>query len=133
MIYLPIAILLGAAVQAPNNPEKLGIAIAKRLVAAINGQGEYQDNDFARPLGDDDKAALRQFAACKVTNIDYMENALNPRSRNPTVFVRDFNNVSVLFGCKGVSQDTPVGISLHLQDGKIATIETHNADLMRTK
>ena len=133
MIYLPIAILIGAAAPAPNNPEKLGIAIAKRLVAAIDGQSDYQDADFAKPLGKDDKAALRQFGECKVTNIDYMENALNPRARYPTVFVRDFNNVSVLFGCKGVSWDTPVGISLHLQDGKIATIETHNADLMRTK
>jgi hypothetical protein len=44
--------------------------------------------------------------------------------------VRQFNDISVRFGCKGVPWDMPVGISLHLEGGKIARIETHNADLM---
>jgi hypothetical protein len=41
--------------------------------------------------------------------------------------------VAVGFHCKGVSQETPVGITLHLKGGKVEQIETHNADLMRTR
>ena len=50
---------------------------------------------------------------------------------NPNVLVRQFNDISISLGCKGAPWDMPVGISLHLESGKIARIETHNADLMK--
>jgi hypothetical protein len=100
--------------------------MAKRLVAAIKGQAEFRDADFVKPLGDADKAALRQFAACRANYIDYAGIA----TKDPNVIIRNYNDVSIMFACKGVPSNSPVGISLNLQDGKIATIETHDADLM---
>ena len=105
-----------------------GHAIAGRLVAAIRGEADFQDEDFARPLKDADKAALRSFVACGLRRIT---NAGMPQPRGSRAYVPNPNDVVVTFDCKGVSDSTPVGITLHLQNGKVAKIETHNADLMR--
>jgi hypothetical protein len=125
-----LAILLSFVGNSQENAVSHGTAVAERLVAAIKGGAEFQDADFEKRLGEADKAVLRRFATCKVTHIGYAMNFLPKRS---DVLVRDFNHVAVGFGCKGVPRDTPVGISLYLRDGKIAKIETHNADLMRVE
>ena len=127
MIHFALALLLIAGDQSDHPVAKQGIAMGERLVAAIKGKAAFQDRDFVKPLAEADKAALRRFAKCKVTNIGHMALA-DPK--DPNVLVRQFNDVSVSLKCKGAPWDMPVGISLHLENGKIARIETHNADLM---
>jgi hypothetical protein len=105
-----------------------GHAIAGRLVAAIKGEADFQDQDFAKPLNGGDKAALRSFAACEIRRIT---NAGIPQPRGSRAFVPNPNDVVVTFNCEGVSERTPVGVTLHLENGKVAKIETHNADLMK--
>lgn len=123
---LTLAILMGSAAPAGSD----GISMAKRVAAAIKGEAEFQDSDFARPLQASDKATLRQFASCKVGNIAY---ALIRDPKEPDTYSEDPDFIGIALDCKGVSPETPVAVSLHLKDGKIATIETHNADLMRNK
>jgi hypothetical protein len=123
-----LTLFLGLAASTATPTGGDGIAMAKRVVAAIKGEAQFQDSDFVRPLAVADKAALQPFAACKVTNIAY---ALVPDPKERDTYSEDPNFVGVGLDCKGVPAETPVGISLHLKDGKIATIETHNADLMR--
>ena len=126
------AIILAAALfvsgQAHSGDAGEGIAVAKRLVSAIKGKADFRDSDFVKTLGESDKAALRQFAPCKVSRINYQ---LSPHPTQSNALVRDPNSVGVGFECKGVPFRTPVAISLELESGRIAKIETHNADLMR--
>ena len=110
-----------------NPVAKQGIAMGERLVAAIKGEAAFRDDDFVKPLAEADKIALRRFAKCKVKNIGHM---LLADPKQPNVLVRQFNDVSVRLKCKGAPSDMPVGISFHLENGKIDRIETHNADLM---
>jgi len=117
------------AVAAPPTAAD-GNSVAKRLVAAIKSGTEFQGSDFERPLEASDRAALHAFAACRVGNIAY---ALTADPTEPDTYVENRDWVMVGFGCKGVSDQTPVGITLHLHNGKIGTIETHNADLMRVR
>ena len=128
MIYLILSMFLTAGDQSNDPYAKQGIAMAERLVAAIKGTSEFLDADFAKPLAEADKVALRGFAKCKVRHIGHM---LMADPKKPNVLVRQFDDISVGLDCKGATRDLPIGISLHLQDGKIAKIETHNADLMR--
>ena len=127
MTALMLAIALGAAAPASADP---GIAMAQRLTAAIKGEAQFQDGDFARPLEAGDKAALRRFAPCKVERIDY---TLKPDPEEADTYVTNRDDVLVTYVCTGVPGSTPVGLSLHLDGGKIGTIETHNADLMRAQ
>ena len=128
MINLMLLAFLGSMGQPQSPDPRAGIAVAKRLVAAMKGQAPFEQSDFEAQLRDADKAALRRFGACKVGNIDYAWQAI---PQHPNEYLQDFNEVEISFACRGVSQDTPVGISLHLHDGKIQTVETHNADLMK--
>ena len=121
------ALVLAFTGAAPSDPG-LGIKMARRLTAAIKGEADFQDSDFAHPLEAADKAALRQFAQCKVGGITYM---LTADPSEPDTYSQNPNEVLVHFGCKGVSEQTPVGVTLHLRGGKIEQVETHNADLMR--
>jgi len=122
-----LAMALGAAANAQaGSPD--GIAIANRVVAAIGNKADFRESDFVKPLGESDKSALRRFAACKVTYVNYTAAEQPDR---PGVLVEDPNEVAIGFDCRGVPKRTPAGISLHLLDGKIAKIETHNADLMK--
>ncbi|HKX91963.1 MAG TPA: hypothetical protein VJM15_06010 [Sphingomicrobium sp.] len=123
-----ILMILLAAAAPPAAVHTDGIAMAKRLTAAIKGEAEYQAGDFARPLEPADKAALHQFARCKVSRITYM---LTADPNEPNTYFTNRDEVLVGFNCKGVPSDSPAAISLYLKDGKIATIETHNADLMK--
>ena len=125
MITLALTLALAAASPATGAD---GMSMAKRLVAAIKGEAEFQNADFARPLEAGDKAALRRFAPCKVAEVTY---TLLPDPVEQDTYVQNPNDVLVRLGCRGVSPETPVGISLHLSNGKIDKIETHNADLMR--
>ncbi|MEO7364813.1 MAG: hypothetical protein ABIW03_00670 [Sphingomicrobium sp.] len=129
MKALLIALLLTSGEQSHATDANNGIAIGKRLVAAIKGKAVFQDADFVKALGERDKTALRRFATCKASSIDYIMH-LHPT--RPNVVIRNLNLVAVGFDCKGVPWDTPVGISLFLNGGKISKIEIHNADLMRT-
>ncbi len=122
------ALILGLASFVPGQTGP-GIAIAQRLAAAIRGEIPFQDSDFAQPLQASDKAALRQFAACKVGGIT---NMLTADPDEPDTYSLNPNEVLIHFGCKGVSEQTPVGVTLHLSGGKVEQIETHNADLMRS-
>ena len=106
-----------------------GIPIGARFVAAIQSKADFNDADFVRAVGASDKLALRRFGQCKVTHLDY---GLTPDSV-PGATSPDFDEIVIMFGCKGVSRNTPVGITLHLEGGRINTIETHNADLMRAE
>src|SRR5690349_5450588 len=121
MMSLILAALLVPPPQQPSDAEiDAGIGAARRLVAAIKGSAEFQDADFAAVPGDGDKAALRRLGACKVTKLGYV---LAPTGEQRDEYYKDFNNIAVMFGCRGVPQSTPVAISLHLQGGKIASIE----------
>ncbi|HEX6741197.1 MAG TPA: hypothetical protein VF079_05315 [Sphingomicrobium sp.] len=119
-----------AAASSQHSATGDGIAVAKRLVAAIRGEAQFQDGDFATTPGADDKAALRRFARCKVELIDY---TLLPDPEERDTYVHNPNSVLVAFGCRGVPSDHAAGLTLHLKDGKIGTIETHNADLVKAR
>lgn len=127
MIQLTLAILLGLVGTTGETPARDGLAIGERLVAAIKGKAEFQDSDFEKQLVEADKAALRRLADCNVRTLGHA--AYPTEERN--VLERNFDHVVIEFGCSGVSLKTPVGIFLHLHDGKIATLELKNADLMR--
>ena len=127
MIYLTLAMLLVPADQSVEAVSRQNIAVARRLVAAIKGKSDFQDADFAKSLSEPDRSALRRFGVCKVKFIDH-PGSIDPKE--PEFMIPDFDRVSVGLNCEGVSAKTPVALSLHLQNGKIATIETHNADLM---
>ena len=120
--------LLIAGAAAPIAAD--GISVAKRLVAAIQGKAQFADGDFVRPLEASDKAALRTFASCRVAHVDYM---LMPDPTETETYTQNHDEVMVIFNCKGAPVDSPAGLSVYLKSGKIGTIETHNADLMRTR
>jgi hypothetical protein len=127
MSALMFAIVFAAAAPASADP---GIGMAQRLTAAIKRGAPFQESDFARPLGATDEAALRRFAPCKVELIDH---TLLPDPEEKDTYVHNPDSVLVTFACRGVPADKAAGISLHLKDGKIATIETHNADLVKAQ
>ena len=113
---------LGATKRSPE------IQAGWRVVAGIKGKAEFEDNDFAKPLTAGDKAALRQFANCKVTRVNHTGTAA---STQPFVVVEDPNAIGIGLDCRGAPANMPVGISLQFKDGKIVKVETHNADLMK--
>jgi hypothetical protein len=123
-----LALLLTAGDQSTDPYGKQGIAIAERFVDALKGTVEFRNEDFVKPLAEADKGALRNFGKCKMKGVGHM---LLADPKNPNVLVPQFNDISVRMNCKGARWDMPVGLSLHLEGGKIARIETHNADLMR--
>ena len=127
-LFIPMVLFCGGTAFAGTAND--GLAIGKRLMAAIKGTTPFEQADFAKPLAESSMAELRRFAACKTTDVHY---TLLPHPRRQNVFVRNFNRVALGFDCPGVPRDTPVGISFELSQGKISHIETHNADLMRTE
>ena len=122
-----LAILIGMMGSATADSVD-GIAIGKRVVSAIKSETDFQPTDFIKPLREGDKDALRRFGKCKLERIMY-RTASYPKVVSSNV--TDPNQVRVLFKCKGVSWHTTPSLTLHLQDGKIASVETHHADLMR--
>jgi hypothetical protein len=106
------------------------ISAGKRVVAAIKGKAEFEDADFVKPLTAGDKAALRRFAGCKVRRVRHTG---TPVPGDLFTIVENPNEVGIGFDCKGVPYETPAGISLRFQNGKIVKVETHNADLMRPR
>ena len=128
MIHLTFAASILALFQAQAATSVEGIAKAERFAAAIEGKADFQNADFAKPLSEQEKTALRAFGKCEVEQIGYATTA-HPIQKN--VVEQDLNRLGVELDCAGVSAETPVAISLHLQDGRIARVETHNADLMR--
>jgi hypothetical protein len=125
-MLLSFAMLSAAPMGATRSSHE--IKAGWRVVAAIKGKGEFQDNDFLQPLTAGDKATLRQFGTCKVTRVNHTGTAVSSR---PFVVVEDPNEVSIGLDCRGAPDDMPVGISLQFQDGKITKVETHNADLIK--
>jgi hypothetical protein len=128
-LKIALALILAFAAVAAS-PADDGIAIAKRLSAAIKGQAEFQNSDFARPLEASDMAALRGFAPCRITNIYHM---LKPDPVERDTYVQNPDQVVVMFGCKGVPINSPAALTLHLRNGKVVRVETHSADLMRAR
>ena len=127
-MFLTLAALSGAVPSVQSTSINEGRAIAGRLVAAIKSKADFEDQDFLKPLNGADKAALRSFGACGIRRIT---NAGLPQPRGSRAYVPDPNDVVITFNCEGVSESTPVGVSLYLENGKVAKIETHNADLMK--
>ena len=105
-----------------------GIKKAERFAAAIEGKADFHDADFTKALSSQEKSALKGFGKCKVEQIGYATLA-HPIQKN--VVEQDPDQLGVALDCAGVPAETPVAISLHLQDGRIARVETHNADLMK--
>jgi len=130
MIYLTLAMLLVPANQSVEEISTQNIAVARRLVEAIKGKSDFRDADFEKSLSEPDRSALRRFGACKVKFIDH-PSSIDPKE--PEFTIPDFDRVSVGLSCDGVPPKTPVALSLHLHNGKIAKIETHNADLLRVQ
>ena len=55
----------------------------------------------------------------------------SPQDAVIDIVEQDPDELGVALDCAGVPAETPVAISLHLQNGRIARVETHNADLMK--
>ena len=125
-LTLAASLLVVSQAAATVSPESL--ALAERFAAAVAGKTEFQDADFVTPLAESDKAALRPFAECKVWDVG---NVAIPDPTESDTASPDPNRLGVRFRCKGVSARTPVAILLHLEAGKIGTVETRNAELMR--
>jgi len=128
MISLALAASLLVVSQAAATISPESLALAERFAAAVEGKSEFQDADFVTPLTESDKAALRSFAKCRVRDVGFVA-IPDPTESNTSS--PDPARLGVRFRCKGVSPRTPVAISLHLDAGKIGTLETHNAELMR--
>ena len=124
-LALAASLLLLSQAATTVSPE--GLALAERFAAAVKGEADFQDTDFVSPLTEGDKAALRSMAKCKVRDIGYVAipDPVESNTASP-----DPNRLGVRFRCKGVSPLTPVAISLHLDGGKIGTVQTHNTELM---
>ena len=128
MINLTLAASMLVVSQAAATVSPESLALAERFAAAVAGKTEFRDTDFVAPLTESDKAALRPFAKCSVRDVGYV--AIPDPTESDTVSP-DPNRLGVRFRCKGVSARTPVAILLHLDAGRIGTIETRNAELMR--
>ena len=105
-----------------------GIKKAERFAAAIEGKADFRDSDFTKPLTAKEKSALREIGKCKVEQVGY---ATTPHPLLKNTVEQDTNRLGVSLNCAGVSTVSPVAISLHLQNGRIARVETHTADPMR--
>ena len=105
-----------------------GIKKAERFAAAIEGKADFRDSDFTKPLTLQEKSALREIGKCKVEQVGY---ATTPHPLLKNTVEQDPNRLGVSLDCAGVSTVSPVAISLHLQNGRIARVETHTADPMR--
>ncbi len=126
MILLTLSMVAAAPLGAiTRSPE---IQAGWRVVAGIKGKADFEDTDFLKPLTPRDKAALRQFARCKVTRVNHTGTAASTR---PFVVVEHPNEIGIGLDCRGAPDNMPVGISLQFKDGKIVKVETHNADLMK--
>jgi hypothetical protein len=130
VIVAVFALLIGAAGQTDGLQDVDGIAIGKRVVAAVTGETDFQDSDFAKPLTQEDKTALRNFNQCGFERVIFRKTAF---PKVVSVSNADPNEVKVWFVCKGVPASIPVGFSLLLRDGKIASVETHNAEYLRVE
>ncbi|QNM82940.1 hypothetical protein H8M03_00820 [Sphingomonas sabuli] len=112
--------------------------VAQRLIAAIRGERLFAEKDFVQPLAAADKQVLRNFGACDVAYFGHpadaaMDNLSAKQLVSASEVTLDPNRVLVRFNCDGVSTETPVGLTLHLVDNRIAKVEAHNADLMKAR
>jgi hypothetical protein len=130
MIDLSIAVLLAISSTAAAAPaaDTDATKVAKRLADTIRKSGEFRDSDFVQPLGPASRAALHRLSSCKVDSIDHW---LSPDPTEQDAYLPNPNKVGVTYACAGVPVTSPVTISLLLSNGKIATIETHNMDLLK--
>ena len=128
MTNLIVAASLLFVAQAATTTSPEGLALAERFASAVKGETDFEDADFIKPLSAGDKIALRSFGNCRVRHVGYV--AIPDKTQSNTVSANP-NQLGLDFKCAGVPARTPVAISLHLEAGKIATIETHNAELMR--
>ena len=130
MIDLSIALMLAVSSTAGPAADTDGTKVAKRLADTIRKSAEFQDSDFVQPLGPASRAALHRLSSCKVDSIDHW---LSPDPTEADAYIQNPNKIGVTYACAGVPVTSPVTISLLLQNGKIATIETHNMDLLKGK
>jgi hypothetical protein len=128
MTFLTITASVLVAMQAQAAASLDGIKKAERFAAAIEGKADFQDADFTKALSAQEKSALRKIGKCKVQQVGY---ATQPHPLLKNTVEQDFNRLGLNLDCAGVSTTSPVAISLHLQDGRIARVETHTADVMR--
>ena len=126
LLTITASVLVLMQAQAAASIE--GIKRAERFAAAIEGKADFRDSDFTKPLSAREKSALREIGKCKVEQVGY---ATTPHPLLKNTVEQDINRLGVSLNCAGVSTVSPVAISLHLQNGRIARVETHTADPMR--
>jgi len=128
MIEISIAVLMAVSSAVPATDAE--VKVAQRLAAAIRNSAAFNESDFVRPPGPVSQAALRRLSSCKVDSVDHW---LKPDPTEQDAYIQNPDKVAVTYLCDGVPATTPVVITLRLQNGKIAMIETHNADLLKSK
>jgi len=128
MIDLSIALMLAVSTAAAGPADTDGTKVAKRLADSIRKSTEFRESDFVQPLGPASKAALQRLSSCRVDSIDHW---LSPDPTEQDAYLPNPNKIGVTYACAGVPVTSPVTLSLLLQNGKIATIETHNMDLLK--
>ena len=128
MTFLTITASALVLMQAQAAASIEGIKKAERFAAAIEGKADFQDADFTKALSVQEKSALRAIGKCKVQQVGY---ATQPHPLLKNTVEQDFNRLGLALDCADASSASPVAISLHLQDGRIARVETHAADVMR--
>ena len=121
MIWLIPSVLAATSTGAIQIRMAEEIAMAHRLIAAIQQKADYQDADFLKPLGPRDKVFLSAYSRCKAQHVDHTM----IMTKQPSVFMRMPGTVAIGWRCKGASPDLPVDLSINFKKGKIAKIETH--------
>lgn len=104
-------------------------ATADRLLQAIYGQMPYTQSDFVDFPSDASRESLEILGKCDPLNVNRPLLSVEEMSNT---FVEVPDSLAITFDCDGVPSRTPVGISLSFQGDRIALIETHNFDLLRT-
>ncbi|MGB3377162.1 MAG: hypothetical protein WBA55_00155, partial [Allopontixanthobacter sediminis] len=89
---------------------------AERLVESIESGTRFVVADFKSVPDEAGRKAIGRYANCK---FDHMNRGYN--SYELTLYWR----------CRRVSSKTPVALTVHFLDGKVAQLEMHNADLIK--
>ena len=112
--------------------------LTQRLISAMKGNRLFRPADFVQPLGQADEHVLRQLGSC---GVDYFAHPASAEMDNLSAqqlveadeIQLDPSRVIVRLKCAGVPEETPVGLMLHLVNGKIGRVETYNAEFVKTR
>jgi hypothetical protein len=117
--FLGLALSLSSPCLAATDQQ---LAVAQRLADALTGTGDLAAGDFSQAPGEADRELFARYRKCKAESL-----------KSVRVNREDTNRVMIRFKCPGTPARFPIYISLYFDGEKIAAVQTHNADLLRSE